>query len=74
MNTEEQWISVTDKLPDIAERCLVYNSISVEPAIYTATGEFARYPNELKGDRVALYHFDLRKVTHWQPFPLPPKP
>ncbi len=73
VDTDELWIKTADKVPNERQFILVYNSISVEPAVYY-NAEFYRYPNEITGDRAALYYFDKEKVTHWMPFPQKPTP
>lgn len=66
------WVKCSERMPEEKQFCLVFNSISVEPAVYY-NGEFARYPNDIKGDRCAMYHFDIDKCTHWQPLQTKPE-
>jgi len=62
-----EWISVEDRLPEIAEwsgnRVLVYTE---EGSIHTG-----RYEGEVAGDWVDLYN-DSGEITHWMPLPEKP--
>lgn len=70
----QQWISVKDRLPEEGQDCLFYvNWIDVwdkgsERITYQEIGVF--------NGKDCFYHrahTDLKKVSHWQPLPAPPK-
>lgn len=61
--TIQQWIPVTEGLPDPFETVLVYDATVDE--IYAA---YITYHKELGG--VCMSH----EITHWMPFPIVPKP
>ena len=59
---KENWISVSEKLPEKVGKYLISCYSGVEIAVYSF-GKFAR-PWNLK---------NFYKVTHWQPLPEPPQ-
>jgi hypothetical protein len=71
MQTQDSWISVVDGMPRQGQKCLIFNSTSVEPSLYDRD-EFYRYPNNVEGDRCSLYYYEKATITHWMPLPEPP--
>ena len=72
--TVQEWIPVTERLPDTAERVLVCKTWlgRVYKPVY---GYYQDFPNQ-KGCWYVLTdegYYPQREVTHWMPLPEPPK-
>ena len=62
-----EWIPVTERLPEVGQRILVYcESKTTEKHVTACT-----YMGGLYGHKQFSRH--VRKVTHWMPLPEPPK-
>ena len=72
--TMQQWIPVTERLPDTAERVLVcktWNGKVYKPEY----GYYQDFPNS-KGCWYVLTDFGYypqKEITHWMPLPQPPE-
>lgn len=68
INSDMQWISVKDRLPNINKPILMYgeNIGIIEPA---------NYDKDFDGDPIFTdeYGTEYFGVTHWMPLPEPPK-
>ena len=60
--TEQQWISVKDRLPEYGKRVLTFGS---------RDGQLYVYIDQICGDGGWL--FATWEITHWMPLPQPPK-
>jgi len=61
-----EWISVKERLPE--ESCIVFlEEPESDRQVYTA--HYHKNIVEIGG----RFAFDMPKVTHWMPLPLPPK-
>ena len=62
LQSAQQWISVSERLPDAMHRnCLSYDGSEISWAFYTSDGKWA-IGNNLFTD-----------ITHWMPLPAPPE-
>ena len=64
--TVQEWVSVTDKLPE-SKKCVL---------MYSADGGVAEGEYDESTKKWCQYRWsvcDIRKVTHWMPLPQPPK-
>jgi len=61
-----QWISVTERMPDVCSDYLVTNGVTQTVASLNLSGEWDFY------DESAMW--DCVYITHWMPLPEPPKP
>ena len=60
-----QWISVEERLPDVAEKVLTYNGDFVSENWLCTVAS--------KVGRVNVWAYSEGFVTHWMPLPAPPK-
>ena len=65
--TVQEWISVTERLPEKGEDVLVFNTRE------NWTGFAWLRPDETWTALGFDFPFDLGEVTHWMPIPQPPK-
>ena len=65
--TVQEWISVTDRLPEKGEEVLVFDTRE------NWTGFAWLRPDETWTALGFDFPFDLGEVTHWMPLPQPPK-
>ena len=67
-DAKPKWIPVTERLPEVGQRILVYSeSKTIEMHITTCTYMAGRY-----GHKQFSRH--VRNVTHWMPLPPCPEP
>ena len=65
--TVQEWISVTERLPEKGEEVLVFNTRE------NWTGFAWLRPDETWTALGFDFPFDLGEVTHWMPLPQPPE-
>jgi hypothetical protein len=72
---KKEWISVKDRLPDVFDEVLVYDTFS-NTSISIAWRETTPRKNGIVDwywNSQMSYPEDLTHVTHWMPLPKPPK-
>lgn len=72
---KKEWISVKDRLPDVFDEVLVYDTFS-NTSISIAWRETTPRKNGIVDwywNSQMSYPEDLTHVTHWMPLPEPPK-
>ena len=66
-DAKPKWIPVTERLPKVGQRILVYcESKTIEMHITTCTYMAGRYGSK-------QFSLHVRNVTHWMPMPEAPK-
>jgi hypothetical protein len=70
--SEQEWISVEDKMPGDIDVVLVWSNTSLKPTIaYFFQGDWFYY--SINNDCFWLKTQPHIAITHWQPLPQPPK-
>ena len=62
--TVQQWVPVSERLPEEYETVLTYDGYSVEPSVFYGSNGFYELDNEA---------YPLFGITHWMPLPDPPE-
>lgn len=60
--TVQQWIPVTERLPEVGQRVIVSRPGKVEQGVWLGTNGWWK-----------VYGANTKAVTHWMPLPEPPK-
>ncbi len=73
--TMQQWIPVTERLPEHPEYDWVLVQVKMNPEDYYGVPHIAELRNGVwyDEDDLPLEEFRSVKVTHWMPLPQPPK-
>lgn len=79
MRHDEEWISVKDRLPDVFDEVLVYDTFSIATLQFQSRSIAWRETTPRKNGIVnwywnsqMSYPENLTHVTHWMPLPEPP--
>ena len=65
----DRWISTKDRMPDVGQPVLIYYPYWDGTEVQAARLEYDKLFFEICGE----FNVSVKKVTHWQPLPVPPK-
>ena len=70
---KQDWVSVEERKPEEGQAVNIYcEGFTVAEQALFKNGHFERFPNQVKGERCILYHYE--PVLYWMPLPSLPSP